>query len=116
MRSTEASYFARGQAMRVEELSRSIQKIKFMDILNFSDDDAIAVSAVVQLQYEDESCRWYFLVPDAGGHELVMEKKNIVTLATISPLGQALIGKNRDDSFDFNIRGKLQEIEITELY
>jgi transcription elongation GreA/GreB family factor len=116
MRSTEASYFARGQAIRVASLEESIKMVKFMDILSFSKSSPIGASAVTGILYENGDVKYYFIVPDAGGRNLTLGNMKITTLAVKSPLGCELIEKKLGDLFEFNIKGNLQELEIIELY
>src|SRR5690349_18588003 len=47
MRATEASYVARGQAMRVEALESDLARVVAMKVRKFKPDDPIALSALV---------------------------------------------------------------------
>src|SRR3954468_9287338 len=61
-RALEASYLARGQAQRVVDLQQALKLVRFMEVRSFGADEAIAISALIQLQSESES-RWYFFAP-----------------------------------------------------
>lgn len=92
MRSTEASYIARGQAERVRELETALAKLSAMPVREFSATDPIAASAIVELDDGKKSVT-YFLVTAAGGIRL----DGLLTLATTSPLGSALLGLSQGD-------------------
>ncbi|HET9929398.1 MAG TPA: GreA/GreB family elongation factor [Polyangiaceae bacterium] len=91
MRSTEASYVARGQAERVAKLEQAITLLSRMELRDFSKGAGIEASALVTLSQAGKEVT-YFLVVAAGGERLTFEGKNLQTLATSSPLGQALLG------------------------
>lgn len=96
MRSTEASYVARGQAERVVELERELARLRTMPCLEFTGGDAIAASALVALQTED-GVHNYFLVTVGGGRRVAVDGCEVRTLASSSPLGAALMGLSRGD-------------------
>ena len=91
MRSTEASYVARGQAERVTKLEQSIALLSRMELREFAKGSHVEASALVTLEQAGKELT-YFLVVAAGGERLTFEGKNLQTLATTSPLGQALLG------------------------
>jgi len=99
MRSTEASYVARGQAERVRELEQSLAKLASMSVRAFEKGEPIAISAVVDVEHEapKKSTTTYFLVPAGGGVRLHLEGLDVLTLATTSPLGAALLGLSEGD-------------------
>ena len=88
MRSTEASYIAKGQADRAMEIEGALSKLSSMELLDFGPEDTIAVSALVDVMPGKTT---YFLVPVAGGAKLDVEGESILTLAITSPLGAALV-------------------------
>lgn len=91
-RALEASYLARGQAQRVVDLQVALKQVKFMELRSFGEDDAIDVSALVQLEADDEQ-RWYFIAPAGGGKKLQLGAAQIDVLTPQAPLGRALIGR-----------------------
>lgn len=95
-RALEASYLARGQAQRVVDLQVGLKQVKFMELRDFGADDAIDVSALVQLEAEDET-RWYFIAPAGGGNKIQLGEITIDVLTPQAPLGRALIGRYIDD-------------------
>jgi transcription elongation GreA/GreB family factor len=91
-RALEASYLARGQAQRVVDLQAALKQVTFMQVRDFGPDDAIDLSALVQLEDQDET-RWYLITPAGGGHKLPLGATNIDVLTPQAPLGRALIGR-----------------------
>src|SRR5262245_24399122 len=96
MRSTETSYVARGQALRARELETALQRLGVMDVRDFDDGDAIEASALVDVEQDGRKV-CYFVVPAGGGQRLRDGARDVVTLATTSPLGKALLGLSVDD-------------------
>jgi transcription elongation GreA/GreB family factor len=93
MRSTEASYIARGQAERVREMETALAKLSSMAVLDFGATDRIGASALVELKGSGaKGTSTYFLVTAGGGEQLEEGGGKIATLATTSPLGKALLG------------------------
>lgn len=97
-RALEQSYLARGQAQRVVDLQVALKQVQFMDVRAFTEDDAIEVSALVQLEQEDDGeSRWYFVAPAGGGKKLQLEAAVVDVLTPQAPLGRALIGRSVGD-------------------
>ncbi|MBI2391263.1 MAG: GreA/GreB family elongation factor [Deltaproteobacteria bacterium] len=96
MRSTEASYLARGQAARVAELSAALAQLQAMELHDFAEGEAIGVSALVELQSKTGTSTC-FVVPAGGGRKvrLTGERERALEVQTTtptSPLGEALVG------------------------
>jgi len=96
MRSTEASYVARGQVERVREMEQALARLATMPVRDLGQGDAIVVSAIVKVRH-DSTLTTYFVVPAAGGVRLRDGKNEVQTLATTSPLGAALLGLSQGD-------------------
>jgi transcription elongation GreA/GreB family factor len=100
MRATEASYIARGQADRARDIEASLARLGSMELRDFREGDAIAVSAVVEVQAQGARATpktTYFVVPVAGGVKLRVGAVDVLTIATSSPLGAALLGQAEGD-------------------
>ena len=110
MRSTEASYVARGQAERVAALERAMAMMAAMEIGTFTDGDPIALSALVDVRSARGVTR-YFLVQDGGGIAVCVQNASISTLATTSPLGRALLGLEVGDEVTAGPAGQTYEID-----
>jgi len=110
-RALETSYLARGQAQRVVDLQVALKQVRFMDVREFGPDDAIAISALVQLEAEGEE-RWIFLAPAAGGRRLQLAAASVDVLTPEAPLGRALIGRCEGDEVTLRTTGKAREYAI----
>lgn len=101
MRSTEASYIARGQAERVKAHEQARALLAGMPVRAFGDSDAIEASALVEVSSQGTRER-YLLVPAAGGLEVKVGPLPAKTLATQSPLGRALLGLSAGDDAELS--------------
>ena len=117
MRSTEASYLARGQAERVASLERSSALLATMQLAAFGPGDGIAVSAVVELA-QGERRQYYFLVPPGvdGGRRVALGDLSIQTLGPSSPLGSALIGQTAGDDVEVPSRQGTRDFDILRVW
>lgn len=91
MRSTEASYIARGQAARVTETASALARLEAMPIKTFAEGARVEASALVDVEHDGKEST-YLIVPAAGGRTLELGSEKVTTLATTSPLGRALLG------------------------
>lgn len=99
MRSTEASYVARGQAGRARDLERAHAMLGAMSPRELAPGDAIAISALVELRH-GEATTWCFIVPAAGGQRVQVEGVEVQAVTPQSPLGAALLGLTEGDDVD----------------
>ena len=91
-RSLEASYLARGQALRVGELQEALHAFETLNVRRFDAGDAAGLSALVTLKTEDGESH-YFLGPAAGGTEVRHDGQEVMVITPGSPLGQKLMGR-----------------------
>ncbi|MCA9600657.1 MAG: GreA/GreB family elongation factor [Polyangiales bacterium] len=110
-RALEASYLARGQAMRVEETAEAIGRMKFFELRSFGPDDEIGLSALVTLEDDDGEMRC-FLAPAAGGTEIEFGGNRIRVVTPASPLGRALLEKCVGDEAVVTVRGVKRTYEV----
>lgn len=109
--SLESSYIAQGHANRAQQLRRSIDNYKKLSLREFSNHQAIAMTAVVGIEYEDKTTRQLFVGPDAGGLKITVDQCDIVVVTCESPLCKAILGKSlgdvmtlgRDNDLEFEI-------------
>jgi transcription elongation GreA/GreB family factor len=111
-RATEASYIARGQAQRAEALIADADRIAAMAIRRFTDDDPIALSAVVVVDDERLGKRCVFVAPAGGGTEI---GDHVHVTTPRSPLGKLLIGARCGDFLQLERGGDVSEIEIVDV-
>jgi transcription elongation GreA/GreB family factor len=102
-RGLEASYLAGAQAERVRDLKETLTVISNLQFKNFKQEDKIALTALVELQ-TDENTNWVLVLPKGGGQKVVIQKKTIKVITPESPLGQLLIGKKNGDEFTLNAK------------
>jgi len=101
--SLESSYLARGQAMRLEELTHALKRWQALPLKELNDTTPIQLSALVRLEADDGKRRTLFFGPAAGGEQLRAEGEEITIVTALSPLGQAILGKTTGTTFDFKI-------------
>ena len=110
-RAIEASYLARGQAKRVDEMREIHTRLKFLELRDYAEGDAIGLGALVGVEVDEEE-RSYFLVPMGGGRTISFEGSEIVLVATVTPVGRALVGKRVDDEFELKIGKRTREFLV----
>ena len=115
MRSTEASYLARGQALRVEALEADRQRVASMKLRAFTDEDAIAMSALVTLESSHNPRRVVVFLAPAGGGVRLGPDGAVQVVTHASPLGRALLGARAGDTVEVPRAGAMEEIEIVEV-
>jgi transcription elongation GreA/GreB family factor len=96
-RSLEASYLARGQALRVAELEEAVRSFETLSARSFRADEPVAIGAIVVLEGADGLCI-YFIGPNAGGTEVLHEGHEVIVITPSAPLGQKLMGRRQGAS------------------
>ena len=114
MRSTEASYLARGQAERVRELERSDDALRSLELRPFGPGDAIAAGSLVIVEHGGSSTA-YLLAPAGGGIRTTAGGIVVQVVTPRSPLGQALLGRSAGDVTQVAGPGGVREIEIVDV-
>jgi transcription elongation GreA/GreB family factor len=92
MRSTEASYVARGQAGRARDIERDLALLGAMEPREFAPGEAIAISALVELRQGGGATTVCLLVPAGGGQRVRLDGVEVQAVTSTSPLGAALLG------------------------
>lgn len=109
-RAIEASYLAGAQANRAAEVRGSLGRYKSLATADFSDGQAIALTALVKLESE-QGAAWYFLGPSSGGLKVAHEGEIVLVITPSAPLGQKLLGQVEGDELAMGRR----EYEIVEV-
>ena len=98
-RALEASYLASAEAKRVEELKLEIQILEEVDPGVSTRIGEISLGALVNLSYGEREM-FYFLIPTAGGTLLKINDHAVVVVSIFSPIGDAMLGLNKGDTFE----------------
>lgn len=106
-RATEMSYLARGQAMRLEELTLGVSGVK---VLPTTACVRVTLGAVVRTADEDDVEAYYLVAGEGGGVVLCGGVVKVVTPR--SPLGKALMGKESGDELSFVAGGGTRVLSI----
>jgi hypothetical protein len=91
-RGLEASYLAHGQSRQAAETELARQQFLALPLRDFGAQDAIDLSAFVELAGESGRA-FYFLGPSAGGAEIMHDQKTVLVITPQSPLGRQLLGR-----------------------
>jgi Transcription elongation factor, GreA/GreB, C-term len=110
-RAVEAAYLAGAQADRVRELERAVNALGFLPLRAFGPGDAIAASAVIDVEAAGKRAR-YFLAPVGGGLKAELEGTAVLVITPQSPMGRALLGKEEGDVVEVTVEGGRREVEI----
>ena len=100
----EASYLAEGQSRRVQTLKAAINTYRQLTLKAFTENNAITLTALVQLAKDNQTQHWFFIGPAAGGFRFKIAEQHITVITEQSPMGSALLDKYQDDNVDI-IRG-----------
>ena len=119
-RGLEASYLAGAQSERLAELHGMRLILAAMPLREFTNLDAIATGAVIEMDCDGTRSRC-FLLHHAAGYTLQIPgdgqpgktiSASITSITTQSPLGRALLGKTAGDFIEVTIAGRTKEYEI----
>jgi transcription elongation GreA/GreB family factor len=111
-RALEASYLARGQAMRVEETREAATRLRFLELRRFGEEDAVGPTALVHVTIDGEREEDFFLVPFGGGRTLDVDGTSVRVVTTASPVGRAMLGKRIGDDFTLSAAHRSREYVI----
>jgi transcription elongation GreA/GreB family factor len=103
-RGLEAAYLAGGQARQAKEILDSIQIYETLTTKNFTADEPIDLTALVDLD-ADGTHSLYFIGPKNGGLEIKHQGKEIIVITPQSPLGQNLMGKKAGQRWTAKLGG-----------
>lgn len=114
-RGLEASYLAGAQSRRAVELEQLLNTFRFVDIKEFSKEDAIASTALIELESEDGTRSTYLMMPLGGGLSVKWNGRNVQCITPSSPLGETLLKKRVGDQISIEIKGKTRDYDIVGL-
>ena len=110
-RGLEASYLARGQSRQAAELEQAIAKLRALSLRDFGNGEPADIGAVIELHAGKEKT-FYFLLPSAGGTEVLYNADEFLVITPESPLGQQLVGRKKGDRFQLEIAGSKSEYHV----
>src|SRR6476646_4436223 len=85
-RGLEAAYLAGGQARQAKEILDSIKVYQSLILKRFSPEEAIDLTALVELEAAGERST-YFIGPKNGGLEIEFQGREVTVITPQSPLG-----------------------------
>jgi transcription elongation GreA/GreB family factor len=111
-RSLEASYLARGQAMRVAEAEAALRDFTIPALLNNHQGNPATLGSLVMLESQSEQS-FYFIGPSAGGTEVESEGHLIFVITPSSPMGRQLLGKKQGEQFQLQLGTQSSTIRVS---
>lgn len=112
----EAAYLTQGQARRLAECEADLLAFQNSAPRDFTDDDAISVGALVQLQDEDLQRQFLFLGPAAGGLKVVRDGIDILVITPAAPLGKALLNAGIGDQVTVQVAARPKHYEVMAIF
>lgn len=112
-RALEASYLARGQSLRIEELKLGVAEVEALRLRAFESGAPAALGALIEAQEAGVSL-CFFLIPSGGGKRVGEGAVQVVTPK--SPLGQALLGMREGDDCELLLAGKTRALSISRVW
>ncbi len=109
----EASYVAQGQANRAQELRRSLELYRQLDVRNCG--GTIRLGAQVTLEDGDGATKTVFIGPAEGGLKIGFDGREIMVITSASPLGRELIGRSVNDAVEVETGAGITEYTIVEV-
>ncbi len=91
-RTLEASYLARGQAVRVAELTEAIADWALFNPGPGIPGGPVKTGDLVTVREAEEGRVHYFIGPACGGLEVAYQQETIIVITPSSPLGKKLMG------------------------
>ncbi len=110
-RSLEASYLARGQALRVVEAEQALRDFSIPSMIIDHQGRPIALGSLVMLESQDGR-NHYFIGPAAGGTEVDNEDHQVLVITPSSPLGLQLLGRKQGEQFQLRIGTQSQSVVV----
>jgi transcription elongation GreA/GreB family factor len=108
-RALEASYLARGHALRLEELRAAVVELRAWEPGALRAGGAVSLGALVVVE-DDAGEHTYFLAPHGGGLRLRGGAVQVITPK--SPIGRALVGKAEGDTAELVVEGRPRELGV----
>ena len=101
--SLESSYLARGQSMRVEELTLALASLRALRMDPYKPKAPVGQGALVRLKEKGGAVQTMLMSPAAGGTEVIADGETVFVVTPVSPLGRAVWGRKKGDTFDLKM-------------
>ena len=115
MRSTEASYLARGLAQRVLELRTDVAQLGALVNRHFDEAAVVALTAVVLVEDEAGEELTYYVAPCGGGMVVAIDGHSVLVVTPTSPVGAALLGRAVDEEITLELPQVRKSLTIVEM-
>ena len=112
MRSTEASYLARGLASRVAELTEAASRLASTSPRHYGEGARAGLTALIGLEDEEGETSVVFLVPAGAGETLHEGKIAVRTVTPGSPIGRAVMGCTSGDEIEVDLPAGRQRFTV----
>lgn len=96
-RALEASYLAGAQSKRITEMEELLVIYRHTTVKNFTEDDAIANTALVEVSFKGKRQN-FLMMPKGGGSQIVFDGVKVQVITPNSPVGSALLGLHVGDT------------------
>jgi transcription elongation GreA/GreB family factor len=110
-RALESSYIAGAQAKRAGEIEEQISIYKYLELKEFRPTDAIASTALVELEYNDKKS-WIFMMSRGGGLSVKVDGQTVQVVTPSSPLGETLLGLRVGETALVEVGDQVKEYDI----
>lgn len=110
-RSLEASYLARGHALRIAEAEQALRDFSVSSMLSAHRDKHVSLGSLATLESQ-EGQNVYFIGPAAGGTEVESEGHQVLVITPFSPMGRQLIGRKLGEQFQLQIGTHPQSVVV----
>lgn len=114
-RGLEASYLAGAQAKRIAEIEELLVICKHLVLKDFSSDDKINSSALVEVDHKGKHTL-FFILPKGGGIHVPFEGHTVQVITPNSPLGEALLDLKKGDIAVVENGAHIREYEIVNVW
>lgn len=108
----EAAYLTEGQARRLAECEADLAAFRALSPRAFSDDEAIEIGALVELEDEEGRVQWVLLGPAAGGVKVTFQGREVVVVTGAAPLGKALLKAVSGDVVSVQQAARARQYEV----
>ena len=112
-RGLEASYLARGQAQRVEEVEEALRRFRFLELPSF-ERSAIGVGAWVRVEIDGEP-KCFLMSAAAGGVSVQVDGESVHVLSPATPLGRALLERVEGDDLELKLGPRVREVVVIDV-